>query len=357
MSGTTEGLSRKISTAQDLAAVVRSMKALAASSIGQYERAVAALHDYYRTVELGLSACLRGNVASGEPAGATFAPAPASAAVMAPVAAIGALGGKAGMALSESASPVGSPVAAAVGNPVAAPVGSAVAAPVGKIGAIVFGSDQGLVGRFNETLMDFAMADPKSPQAMPARIWAVGERMQALIPGPLMAAAAAWPVPASVEAITPLVGRILIDTGAARERGEIHELRVFHNRPKSAASYEPVGRRLLPLDAAWRSGMAAVRWPTSSPPQIIDPAAPALEAFIRGYLFVVLFQACAESLAAENASRLAAMQRAEKNIREILEELNGKYRRLRQESIDEELFEVIAGYESLTHGSAPRAES
>jgi F-type H+-transporting ATPase subunit gamma len=188
---------------------------------------------------------------------------------------------------------------------------------------------------------------------MPTRIWAVGDRMQALIPAPLVAMPQAWPVPASVEAITALVGRILIDIGAARERGDIAELHVFHNRPKSAAAYEPVGRRLLPLDAAWRSGMAAVRWPTSRPPQVIDPAAPALEAFIRGYLFVVLFQACAESLAAENASRLAAMQRAEKNIREILEDLKGKYRRLRQESIDEELFEVVAGYESLAHDSRP----
>ena len=59
MSGATEILSRKISTAQDLAAVVRSMKALAASSIGQYELAVVSLNDYRRTIELGLSTCLR----------------------------------------------------------------------------------------------------------------------------------------------------------------------------------------------------------------------------------------------------------------------------------------------------------
>ena len=70
--------------------------------------------------------------------------------------------------------------------------------------------------------------------------------------------------------------------------------------------------------------------------------------FIREYLFVLLFQACAESLACENASRLAAMQRAEKNIDGILEELNLKLHRIRQESIDEELFDVISGYEALT---------
>ncbi len=38
-----------------------SMKALAASSIGQYERSVLALADYVRTVELGLGVCFREN--------------------------------------------------------------------------------------------------------------------------------------------------------------------------------------------------------------------------------------------------------------------------------------------------------
>jgi hypothetical protein len=46
----------------------------------------------------------------------------------------------------------------------------------------------------------------------------------------------------------------------------------------------------------------------------------------RKYLFVSLFSACcAESLASENASRLAAMQRAEKNIDELLEDLNRRF--------------------------------
>ena len=54
-----QSLSRKIAGAGDLQGVVSAMKALAASSIGQYEKAVQSLDDYYRTVELGLSACLR----------------------------------------------------------------------------------------------------------------------------------------------------------------------------------------------------------------------------------------------------------------------------------------------------------
>ena len=73
-----------------------------------------------------------------------------------------------------------------------------------------------------------------------------------------------------------------------------------------------------------------------------------LRALIREYLFISLFQACAESLASENASRLAAMQRAEKNIEELREGLNRTFHRLRQSGIDEELFDVISGFEALT---------
>ncbi len=72
-----------------------------------------------------------------------------------------------------------------------------------------------------------------------------------------------------------------------------------------------------------------------------------LRALIREYLFIVLFRACAESLASENASRLAAMQRAEKNIDSLAKNLNRSFSLLRQNSIDEELFDVIAGFNSL----------
>ena len=51
----------------------------------------------------------------------------------------------------------------------------------------------------------------------------------------------------------------------------------------------------------------------------------------------------------------AAMQRADKNIDESLEHLNGTFHCLRQSDIDEELFDVISGFEALSkeeaHGS------
>ena len=73
MSDTTASLRRKLKSAGDLQSVVRTMKTLAASSIGQYERSVRALADYYRTVELGLGACFRQSATASPLAGSRTA--------------------------------------------------------------------------------------------------------------------------------------------------------------------------------------------------------------------------------------------------------------------------------------------
>ena len=154
-------------------------------------------------------------------------------------------------------------------------------------------------------------------------------------------------MPNSVKAITPLVGQILLES-EARQRHGVAELHLFHNRPKSGAVYEPVDQRLLPLDEEWRRKLAALPWPVPNLPEVIGGGTATLRAFISGYLFVSIFRACAESLVAENASRLSAMQRADKNIDELLEDLNRTFHRSRQNGIDEELFDVVSGFEALT---------
>jgi len=293
MSDTTASLRRKIDGAGDLQSVVRTMKAMAASSIGQYEKSVRALADYYRTVELGLGACFR---ESG--------PAPL--------------------------------IAERERQTVA-----------GAIGAVVFGSDQGLVGQFNDVVADYAV---KTLAALPAKpeVWAVGERVHARLADAGLPLMGIFTVPNSVKAITPLVGQILVESDMRYNQGGIIELHLFYNRPTSGAVYVPVSQRLLPLDENWRRRLAELPWPTQSLPEIMGGGTATLRALIREYLFISLFRACAESLASENASRLAAMQRADKNIDELLEDLNRTFHLLRQGGIDEELFDVISGFEALS---------
>jgi len=298
MSDSLAALRRKITGAGDLQAVVRTMKALAASSIGDYERSVLALADYNRMVSLGLGECFR--QARADPSAAPD-PAPAPASAKEPV------------------------------------------------GAIVFGSDQGLVGPFNDVIAEHAIGALAAVQGRP-EMWAVGERVQARLQDSGLEVVGAYAVPGSVEAIAPLVAQILIDTEARRAHSGSHQLgqvHVFYNRPLAASLYEPVSQRLLPLDATWQQKLAAVPWPSQMLPEVLDHGATTLRALIREYLFISLFRACAESLASENASRLAAMERADRNILDLLEQMNSRFHRLRQSSIDEELSDVTAGYEAL----------
>lgn len=291
MSDSYESLRRKMEGAGELESVVRTMKALAASSIGQYERAVEALTDYSRSIELGLTVCFRQRV----------------------------LGRSNHSSHRKEAGPVG---------------------------AVVFGSDQGLVGQFNDLLADFTVA---ALRELPGekRIYAVGERIHARLLDAGLKPVALYAVPNSVSGITPLVGRILLDTEAHPQEGAVDTLFIFRNRPRSGALYQPWRQRLLPLDDIWLGKLAEVPWPTKYLPEVLGQAEPTLKALIHEYLFVSLFRACAESLASENASRLAAMQRAEKNIDELLETLTSQFHRLRQSAIDEELFDVISGFEAL----------
>jgi F-type H+-transporting ATPase subunit gamma len=216
----------------------------------------------------------------------------------------------------------------------------------GAIGAIVFGSDQGLVGQFNEVIADFAIGSLAALRGSP-QVWAVGERVHARLAAAGVPLMGQFAVPNSVKAITPLVGQIQVRSEAQRAKAGYARVYVFHNRPLSGALYEPVSLRLLPLDTHWQRELSEVRWPTDKLPEILGSRAGTLRALVGEYLFLSLFRACAESLASETASRLAAMERAEKNIDELLDHLHGRFNRLRQRNIDDELFDVISGYEAL----------
>ena len=291
MSTTLASLRNKISGAEDLRSVVRTMKSVAASNIGQYQKSVIALNDYNRSVELGLSVCFRSLAAKSPSVNRELKTSKPSTSV------------------------------------------------------IIFGSDQGLVGQFNDIVTDYAIAAIAKFPIKP-RVWSVGSRVHARIVNHRIKPAGKFPLPESIQNISKLIGEIL--TEVLHTQGENTALFLFYNRPQSASGYAPTSIQLLPLDQKWRKKITALKWPSAKLPEVIGSPTQTLSALIREYLFVSIFRAVAESLASENASRLAAMQRADKNIDELLETLNRNFHRFRQNSIDEELFDVISGYDALT---------
>jgi F-type H+-transporting ATPase subunit gamma len=288
-----DDLRNKLESAVDIHSVVSTMKAVAASNIGQYEQAVIALEDYYLTISLGLAVYFKSKKI--------------------------ALDNTKEISKKKD------------GN---------------NTGIIVFGSDQGLVGHFNDSLKDFVI---KSLEQIKGKkeIWTVGERIETILKDSDLKITQVFNVPNSVNAITLLITNILIKAQESIDNAELDDFFIIHNKNDQGINYIPVIQKLLPLDVEWSFKFSQLKWPTRKIPEIAGDKEATLKSLIREYLFVSLFKACAESLQSENTNRLAAMKRAEKNIDELLKDLNQDYHRLRQSSIDEELFDIVAGFEAL----------
>lgn len=289
---TSEALKRRIQSAQDLLGVVKTMKALAAVSIRQYQKAVESLGDYTRTVEMGLQIALRKRRAGG--------------------------------ASSEKT-------------------------PVSRVGAIVFGSDQGLCGQLNNLIVAHAREemDRVGVRKENRIVIAVGMRAADILEDTGQRVLEVLTTPGSTSGITPMVQDITVLLEDWRFRRQIEHMYLFFNRYVSGATYRPMTVRLLPVDRQWLKNMEMKKWPSKTLPLYTMDWEALFRSLIREYLFVSIYRAFAESLASENASRLAAMQSAEKNIEERLEELYLQYHRQRQMTITEELLDIVAGFEAL----------
>ncbi|MEO5909895.1 MAG: F0F1 ATP synthase subunit gamma [Pelobium sp.] len=290
---TLEDLNRKLEGAKDIKSVVKAMKAMAAANISQYEAAVASIGDYYNTVSLGIKAYLIAEK-------------------------VKTIIEKKGNHKEEDQ----------------------------KVCVIVFGSDLGLVGQFNDIIAEFVEKALKTISGE-KEIWVIGERVQALLADKGLIITKSYPVPGSIDAVTPLIQNLLLAIEKSSETKNINQFYIIHNQPKTGSGYNPIQQRLLPLDQKWMDNLMSIQWPTLILPEVIGNPVTTLRALINSYLFVSIFRACTESLAAENASRLVAMQRAEKSISDILEKLGKKFQSLRQSMIDEELFDVVSGFEAL----------
>jgi len=282
-------LQRRIRSADDLYTVVRTMKTMAAVNIRQYERSLRSLDDYYHTVEMGLKAVLRER-----------------------------------------------PPTRSVKRPCRTVV-------------LVYGSDQGMVGRFNELVIDEVETFYSQVRAdgEECNLWVIGEKASIGVEQRFGEADEFFRPPASVQVITSAVQQVLLRFERWRSRNGETRLVLFHNVPAIATHYQQQRVDLLPPDERWLTSMSGQRWPARCLPLCPAPWQASFAALIAEYLFVSLFRAFAASLAAENAARLAAMQRAEKNIEEMRDVFRADYHALRQNSVTEELFDVIAGFEAL----------
>lgn len=290
---TTEILKHKLATAEDLYSIVKTMKALAAVNIRQYEEAERSLDHYRRAVEMGLQIVLRQG--------------PRSRVVTRK-------------------------------------------APRRNLGAVVFGSDQGMCGQLNDDVARHAIEemDASGVDREGRALLAVGHRIAGRLEDAGQPLEGTETVPGSTSGITPAVQDLLLRIDRWRDEWQIDQVLLFYAEHHSGASYRPRTTHLLPIDDFWLHALQEREWPTNQFPTFTMNRDRLFSSLVHEYLFVSLYRAFAESLASENASRLASMQGAERNIEERIVELTMLYQQRRQLAITEELLDVAAGFEALS---------
>ncbi|NJB68082.1 F-type H+-transporting ATPase subunit gamma [Desulfobaculum xiamenense] len=213
----------------------------------------------------------------------------------------------------------------------------------GRAVCFVVGADQGLCGTFNEAVALRALEVASELDASDGvDMWASGERVVAAL------ADAGRAVPVNVAQPAGLAGIATAAMAAVRALPEQPgPLVVVHNAPAQGGGFATQVLHVLPLDAAWLEEHRATGWPRRNLPMSGLPRREFFAHLFGQYLFISLYRAFGRSMAAENAARLASMQRAEKNIEEMRDELSMRHRELRQYMITAELLEVAAGFEAL----------
>lgn len=290
---TVQSLRNRIESAEDLHSVVKTMKSMAAVNIRQYQQAVEALQGYRKAVEFGFQVLVRTNPSI--------------------------------LTRYESK-------------------------PEGPVASLVFGSDQGMAGSLNREIVEHALKTLRGGQYGERRqlTASVGMRVRGELEGAGVRPEAVFALPSSSAGLTAAVEDALAQMEQWREEEGAEEILLFYQRPKGGASYAPATAKMLPVDEAWLRELAKRPWPTNALPDFRGEWQELFADLVRQYFFLALFRAYAESLASENASRLASMQAAENNIDEKIDDLQARYRRRRQSAITEELLDVVSGFEALS---------
>lgn len=284
-----EGTQKKIKTVHELLSVVKTMKSLAAVNIRQFEGAVVSLEEFNRTIDMGWQVLLR----------------------------------------YQSAIPR--------------------ERRDGVVILLVFGSDQGMCGQYNESILEFARQFESNILDKSHKIffWSVGERIRSGLEEDYTIDVH-FNLPGSIQGINEHVGKIILQIDSWQQKAGIQSMYIFHNKIMGGGIYQPVQKQLFPLNEEWFAHYKEREWPTKCLPQSGIAFNTFFSNLFQYYMFGALYRAFAQAMASENAARLAAMQSAEKNILELEEDLQVKFREIRQSTITAEMFDILSGFEALS---------
>jgi F-type H+-transporting ATPase subunit gamma len=201
---------------------------------------------------------------------------------------------------------------------------------------VVLSSSRGLCGAFNSGLVRWLL--PQLPPPSETHLLILGKKAYEMLrrtPYPHTFEDLFGGKEVALPAVSALAQRLL----TAFQNGEYRAIVLVYNRFKGIGRSLPTMETLLPL---------SVSAPEAPKPWLLEPSAEALiESFLPVYVEAILLGAVQESVTAEHAARMVAMQTATDNAEELLRTLRLAYNKARQASITKELLEIVAGAEAL----------
>lgn len=227
----------------------------------------------------------------------------------------------------------------------------------GSTTALLIATDMGLCGQFNERVVEYAL-DLWRRETRTARTdgggadddfqWVVvGARGWERLVDAGATIVALLDAPGSVEAVGAAAAEAFVALSRYASEEDRHRLLVVYNAPSDEIIFAPRHVQLAPFQPsrwlAWPEGEP--RWKTRP---LLSPAPEeTLRHLVREQTYIDLFNGFIQSFAAENAARLSSMRNATDNIEELLDELQLRYRRERQDVITNELMEILGGVEAV----------
>ena len=218
--------------------------------------------------------------------------------------------------------------------------------PIKIIQVTVVTSDRGLCGAFNMNVIRKALQLIQKCEESAAKviIGVVGRK------GNDYFRRRHWPIrDANVNVFDRLTYEHALEVGLAAveafTEGVFDEGYIVYNEFKNVVQQQVVAEKVFPIEPLEEFGAAEAQ---SGGGYLYEPdqeelLAALLPKYAQGQVYRILL----ESLAAEQAARMAAMDGATRNAGELIKQLSLKYNRSRQEAITKELMDIVGGAEAL----------
>lgn len=211
-----------------------------------------------------------------------------------------------------------------------------------KKAVVVITSNRGLAGGYNSNIVRKVTEDP-SLDKKDVVIYPVGRKGKELLmhKGYEMGMDFSDSISAPIYADAYLITKMLINDYREEKIGEIH---LVYSRFVNTVTQEPRSLQLLPVDP--KQHTEDVDANTLMNYEMEEQEA--LEEIVPKYIASLIYGALSEALASENGARMQAMDNATSNAEEMIEDLELEYNRVRQDSITQELTEIIAGANAIS---------